>query len=189
MLMRKGAHVVVAALHESCAFIPGSSKWSTAFLPGAITVLGTGQAATPQAEGFAAQSVTQTQHVSPGPSSRIACTSSALAVHASGRTLASSPDVKGHVAAVRIPTSCLVHGVTCARMPVTGMPCAQPSRLLHGMVSVMRAAESARDLLAAITQPVSYSELAAHLTRDYSVELFDSLSGLVLCHVDELSGG
>lgn len=60
---------------------------------------------------------------------------------------------------------------------------------LHGMVSVMTAAESARDLFSAITHPVSYIELASHLARDYSVELFESLSGLVLCHLDELNGG
>ncbi|GIL45732.1 hypothetical protein Vafri_2898 [Volvox africanus] len=61
-------------------------------------------------------------------------------------------------------------------------------RSLHGMVSVMTAAEAARDLLSAITHPVSYTELAAHMVRDYSVELFDSLSGLILCHLDELNG-
>ncbi|GLI64034.1 hypothetical protein VaNZ11_007172, partial [Volvox africanus] len=62
------------------------------------------------------------------------------------------------------------------------------ARSLHGMVSVMTAAESARDLLSAIMHPVSYTELAAHMVRDYSVELFESLSGLILCHLDELNG-
>ncbi|KXZ47069.1 hypothetical protein GPECTOR_38g306 [Gonium pectorale] len=52
----------------------------------------------------------------------------------------------------------------------------------------MTAAESARDLLSAVTNPVSHSELAAHLLRDYSLELFDALTGLVLTHVEELGG-
>eukprot|EP00198_Chlamydomonas_reinhardtii_P001014 XP_001690349.1 predicted protein [Chlamydomonas reinhardtii] len=56
------------------------------------------------------------------------------------------------------------------------------------MVSVMTAAESARDVLSAITHPVSYTELAAHLARDYSPELFDAVTGLVLCHAEEMSG-
>ncbi|GLC34473.1 hypothetical protein PLESTB_001257300 [Pleodorina starrii] len=69
-----------------------------------------------------------------------------------------------------------------------GMMGGWPARSLHGMVSVMTAAESARDLLAAISNPVSYVELASHLARDYSVELFGSLSGLVLSHLEELNG-
>lgn len=62
-------------------------------------------------------------------------------------------------------------------------------RCLHGMVSVMAAAEGARDVLAAMTHPVSYTELAAHLARDYSTELFDAVAGLVRATVDEMSGG
>ncbi len=60
---------------------------------------------------------------------------------------------------------------------------------LHGMVSIMAAAEGARDVLAAVTHPVSYTELAAHLARDYSAELFDAVAGLVRATVDEMSGG
>ncbi|KAG2448868.1 hypothetical protein HYH02_006218 [Chlamydomonas schloesseri] len=56
------------------------------------------------------------------------------------------------------------------------------------MVSVMTAAESARDVLSAIAHPVSYVEVAAHLARDYSPELFDAVTGLVLCHAEEMSG-
>ncbi|KAG2501125.1 hypothetical protein HYH03_000943 [Edaphochlamys debaryana] len=52
----------------------------------------------------------------------------------------------------------------------------------------MTAAESARDLLATVTKPISYTELAAHLSRDYSPELFDAMSGLVLCQAEEMAG-
>ncbi|EFJ52327.1 hypothetical protein VOLCADRAFT_102988 [Volvox carteri f. nagariensis] len=87
-----------------------------------------------------------------------------------------------------VPLATLGSVQTVQGMPVHSMTRCKPTRSLHGMVSVMTAAESARDLLSSIIHPVSYSKLASHLVRDYSVELFDSLSGLILCHLDELNG-
>ena len=63
-------------------------------------------------------------------------------------------------------------------------------RGLHGLASVMTAAESARDLLSAIAQPASYAALAEQLAlqQPHSAELFEALGGLVHSRVEELSG-
>jgi hypothetical protein len=70
------------------------------------------------------------------------------------------------------------HGHTLAR------------RGLHGLASVMTAAESARDLLSAIAQPASYAALAEQLAlrQPHSTELFEALGGLVHSRVEELGG-
>ncbi|GFR40093.1 hypothetical protein Agub_g641 [Astrephomene gubernaculifera] len=86
------------------------------------------------------------------------------------------------------PRDTLAAGFPVQQQLLAGASSVHVVRSLHGMVSVMTAAEAARDLLAAIKEPVSFPKLAANLSKHYTAELFDALSGLVQSHMDELSG-